>query len=171
VRSRSGCWWCRTGNDTGGISTVLCGFVNRCAHDGLVTLKECVTIDEVEVLARVRANVGDDAVGCVVITAKVRVKSTRPDLSIGGELKRSLRQARRRVTTGVCNRVVVAYITDIEEEGLQAADFRGRNLDQASGLVDGAASSLEAELESIRCGANEGSPNIDDTSAGLCMVG
>jgi hypothetical protein len=55
--------------------------------DGVVALQEEVTIDEVESLARVGANVGDDKVYGVGISTNIGVKRAWPDLSVRDKLE------------------------------------------------------------------------------------
>lgn len=65
----------------GGETNTFVGVV----EDAVETLEECVTVDEVETLARVRSEVTDNEVDAGVGSTDVAVERTRPDLGVGGQ--------------------------------------------------------------------------------------
>lgn len=74
------------GEGGGGETDALVGGI----EDGVETLEEGVAVDEVETLARVRAEVVDDEVDGAGGATDVGVQRAGEELSVGGQLESSL---------------------------------------------------------------------------------
>jgi len=113
-------------------------------EDGVEALEESESIDEVQALAALGANVVDYEVNVAVRAANLRVEGTRPDLGIGCEFE------------GVAS--------NVEEQALQAILTVDRQ--EACRLIERSTSSTLVCLERVSCEVDQCRPGVYDSRGG-----